>query len=108
MVGSSTPLTTGFESLAVAALLFGVGYLVADLVTSRTRIDSISKIALAFPGLVAFALVLMFVHIATRGFLLSSRVAVWAVVGVAAIALLAWRFVRRHRDSSGPDPAGIA
>ena len=101
MIGSITPLVAGFASLPVAALLLVLGYLVVDAVTGRTRPDAVTKWGLAFPGLVAYGLVLMLIHIATGGILLSSRVAVWVVVGASLLALLAWRSLRARRNE-GP------
>ncbi|HEX8099900.1 MAG TPA: hypothetical protein VF660_06830, partial [Actinomycetota bacterium] len=85
------------EGLLEAAMLLGFGYLLADAVIGRRELGAAVKWALAFPSLVAFALLLMLAHIATGGLVFSQPWVVRALTGAAAVLLLARAvFVRRE------------
>ncbi|MDP8957437.1 MAG: hypothetical protein M3N24_10860 [Actinomycetota bacterium] len=89
-------LVVAAKAAIVAAGLMGFGYLIVDALVSRRRMDGISKWALAFPAVVAFSFVLMVVHIASRGRILSNPWLVRAVTTLVAAALLGRRLARRE------------
>jgi hypothetical protein len=95
----SSAMVAGIQSLVLAAGSLGLGYLVADAFTARLRLPDEMRWALALPGLMAFALVMMGVHIATGGRLFSSPALVRTVTLVTAIGLLALRLARRGRTT---------
>ena len=84
------------KAAIVATALMGFGYLIVDALTGRRRLDGLSKWALAFPAVVAFSFVLMVLHIASRGRILSNPWLVRTVTSLVAAALLGWRFARRE------------
>jgi hypothetical protein len=108
VVGSLSPLISGLDSVAVAILLCVLGYLVADAVTASRGADAVTRCGLAFPGLLAYSLLLMLVHIATGGRLLHSPVAVRAVVAASVVVLVVQRMLRsRNRDRPRVRPATV-
>jgi hypothetical protein len=97
-----TPFVAGLEAVVVAAFLLVLGYLVADGVVGGRDVDRVVRWALAFPGLLAFALVLMLAHIATGGAVLSNA---WLTRGLTlgvGLALAALRLLRRRRSPAVP------
>ncbi len=88
------------KAAIVATALMGFGYLIVDALTGRRRLDGLSKWALAFPAVAAFSFVLMVLHIASRGRILSNLWLVRTVTSVLAAALLVWRFTRRERRTT--------
>ncbi len=86
-----SPPEAGLVSLAIAGGLFVLGYLLASLVLHGARFDGIDRAALALPGFVVWALVVMLAHIASGGAVLSHR---WVTVGAViapGLGLAAWR-----------------
>lgn len=94
----SSAAVAGLYALVLGGLLFAFGYLLSGLVADRLRLDPLTRAALAFPCLVAFALVLMVVHVATRGWLLNNPVAARAATLLGlGLAVLVRRRSRRDR-----------
>lgn len=85
----------GLESLVLAALFLGFGYLIADAVLGTRGVDRTVVWALAFPALLAYTLVLMVLHMATGGFVLSQPWLVRGVTVAAGAVLVLLRFRRR-------------
>jgi hypothetical protein len=91
-------------ALGVASFLLLFGYTIARSVCGP-HLDGIDVAALAFPGIVAFSLLLMSIHIATGGTVFSN---VWIVrsatlvsfVAAVGIAIRRWRRVRSVDRSS--------
>jgi hypothetical protein len=97
----TSELLAGAQALIVAACLIGFGYLISDALAGRRKLDEVERWGLALAGLCFFALVLMVVHMATSGWLFAHPGVVRAVTGVAALALLVRRLMRRgERDGS--------
>jgi hypothetical protein len=94
----SSPFVAGLESLAVGGLFLLFGYLLANSLFSWARLDRVTLWALAFPSLMAFTLVVMLIHLATGGAVLSRG---WVTRGitlaVAAVTFVLW-LRRRSRD----------
>jgi hypothetical protein len=89
----SSALVAGLQSIVLAAGLLGVGFLVADVATSRLRPPIELRWALALPGLLLFALVLMGAHVISGGRVFSSPAIVRTVTAVCAVGLLVARWV---------------
>ena len=89
------------EALLETAILLAFGYLLADSLGARRRWNTGIALALAFPTLVAFSLILMLGHIATGGAVFSRP---WVVRGItAAVAVIV---VVRKIASRGSSRAG--
>ena len=107
----ASPAVAGIEGVAVAAVLWLFGLLLAGTLGRRLSLDPLTRCALAFPSLIAFSLVLMLGHVLTRGWLFSHPWAVRAIVAVTALVLLAVRTRERRargvgsRSGDEPDPA---
>jgi hypothetical protein len=93
-----SPFAAGVESLAVAALSLSFGYLVADALLGRREVDGVIRWALAFPGLVLYALALMLLHIATGGEVFSNA---WLTRGITIIIAAALAVLRLRRRGAG-------
>lgn len=78
------PAIAGIESLLVAAVLFGFGFLLVSALDPRHRLDFVERCATAFPAVVGFSLVLMLLHLVTGGWALSSR---WFVIPLSAAVI---------------------
>src|SRR5688500_5117699 len=104
----STELVAGLQALVVAALLLGLGYLVAGLIAGAREIDETTRWGLSLFGLCAFAFVSMVVHLITRGWFFSHPGVVGIVLIVSFAALLVRRMTRRsERDRSHLWIAGL-
>jgi hypothetical protein len=98
-----------FLSLLVGAALLGLGYLLVDAVISTARLDVIARWALSLTGAVAYALVLMVLHMASGGRVFSHPTAVrWATFLLAA-ALMAGKILRERKLAAelAPRPVEI-
>jgi hypothetical protein len=96
-MGSAPPSApvAGFEALAIAFLLFGLGYLLARPIARWIGSGTVVALALAVPALCAFVFGLMLIHIATRGAILSTP---WLPpVAVLATLLVLGRRAIAHR-----------
>ncbi len=103
----SSPAIAGLQAMGVSALLLTLGYLVADFVTSRLKLGRTTRLALAFPGLTLYALLLMLAHIATGGLILSNPGLTRAVTAIAAVGLSVAAFLRRRRHTNGAGPPEV-
>ena len=93
-------------SLLVGAALLGLGYLLVDAVISTARVDVIARWALSLTGAVAYALVLMVLHMASGGRVFSHPAAVrWGTLLLAA-ALMARKILRARKGSAERSPHG--
>jgi hypothetical protein len=90
------------QALLVAAGLMAFGYLIADAVAGKRDLDGLIRWALAFPAVVAYAFLLMVLHMASRGRVFSNP---WLVRGLTiSIAIgLVVRRVRTGRRAMGRD-----
>jgi hypothetical protein len=86
----------GVASIVIAALLVGLGYLLADAVMGRRTGDPILRLGLAVPALTAYVLVLMVLHMWTGGRVLRAG---WPTVALtlAVAAVLVFFKIRRWR-----------
>ncbi|MDQ3766682.1 MAG: hypothetical protein M3346_04980 [Actinomycetota bacterium] len=103
----SSPAIAGLQAMGVAALLLALGYLVADLVTSRLKLGRTTRLGLAFPGLTLYALVLMLSHIATGGRILSNPGLTRAITAIAAVGLSVAAFLRRRGRTYEASPPEV-
>lgn len=94
------------ESVVIGAALLALGFLVADATVGGRGLDAVTRWALAFPGVVAYSLLLMLAHIASRGHVFSSP---WVVRGVtlATGALLAGLKIARRPPRTRSSSAAI-
>ena len=90
------------EALIETVALLGFGYLVADVVGARQRWDPVTKFALAFPSLVAYAFVLMIAHMASGGLVFSRPWIVRGITAMLATALAIRKLARRRQGSRSP------
>ena len=95
---------TGIWAVIVAVVTLSLGYIAVDLLDRRRELDPIYKAALSLPVVVAFALLVMLLHIATGGRVLSQPALVRGLVAAAAAILVVLKIVRRKRGV----PAGRA
>lgn len=91
-------LAAGLWASVVALGFLWLGFGLAGLVPSLRR-DPVARWALAFPAVVALALVLMLAHVATRGAVFASPTAVRLVVVLLGAALAVRGAVRWRRGS---------
>ena len=102
MLGPPTSeLVAGIQALVVAAVLLGLGYLVADLVVGDRDLDEVDRWGLALVGMCAFAFVGMLIHMATRGWFYSHP-AIVRIVLLAALIGLGFLRSRRNQRTRGP------
>lgn len=104
MVGWFPKLAAQWVAVAVGLLL--LGFLLADALVGRRPLDTLTRWALAFPALVAYAFALMVAHMASGGRVFSNP---WVVRGISAgvAAVLAiWKF--RDRSRRAPTPPTVA
>jgi hypothetical protein len=94
-------------ALGAACGLLLFGYLVVTAATRPLGLDGVVRWALAFPALVAFSLVLMLVHIASRGRVFSHPLVVRAAAGVAAATALALAPRRSRGTLDRPSAAAV-
>jgi hypothetical protein len=93
-----------FLSLLVGAALLGLGYLLVGAVISTARLDVIARWALSLTGAVAYALVLMVLHMASGGRVFSQPAAVrWGTLLLAA-ALMARKILRARKRGAELSP----
>lgn len=90
----SSAFAAGVDSFVLAAVLLAFGYLLADAALSGRDVDRVTRWGLALPCLIAYALVLMLLHIITRGGVLSNA---WLVRGLT-LSLLFLLAVRKLKD----------
>jgi hypothetical protein len=95
----TSPLLAGFEAVTLAVLFLIVGYLVVHAVTKNWPVDELTRIGLSFLGLSILVLVLMLVHIASRGWLFSSAWTTRLSTLVVAVLLGYARFRASRRDN---------
>ena len=108
MPAPTTAFAAGVQSIAVAALLFLFGFLVAGALTKRLDLSITARLALAVPGLLASVCIVMVVHIVTGGGILSRPGLVRGATAVGAITLLAVGSRKRLRHlGSWRDPDAI-
>jgi hypothetical protein len=88
------------EAVLETAGLLAFGYLIADILGSRRRWTGATTLALAFPSVVAYALVLMVGHMATGGLVLSRPWVVRAITAAAAIGLAIRKVVNRRSPAT--------
>ena len=98
-VTSSTPADMPLQAILVALAFILLGYLIVDAFFNRT-LSAATKWGLAVPGFVLYVFVLMLVHMAKRGALLSEGDLVRALTALTALALCI------SRRGSWPSPAG--
>ncbi|MDQ3660422.1 MAG: hypothetical protein M3454_05050 [Actinomycetota bacterium] len=93
----TTAYIAGIESFLLAAVLLTLGFLLVDAVSKGYDVDCITRWGLALPGFLAYALVLMVAHIASRGAVLSN---LWLVrcLTLSVLTLLVIRKVRARRS----------
>lgn len=93
-----TALATGLESILVAAVLLAVGYLVVDaLLGDRAGVPI--RLGLAFPGLMAYVLILALIHIGSGGLVFGSPSAIRAGTAALGSALIVRKiFIARRRS----------
>jgi hypothetical protein len=84
---TSTAPAVALQAVVVAAGFLYLGYLVADALLGR-RVDAMTKLGLALPGVVALALLAQGVHVISGGRLFESAVATRVFVIVIFVALL--------------------
>jgi hypothetical protein len=90
-----SPLVAGLESLVVAAVFLGFGYLLVDTLAAG-RMDAVLRWALAPAAVAAYTVVLMVLHMATGGSILRAGwVPEVVTLGVAA-ALIVLKVRRAH------------
>jgi hypothetical protein len=94
----TTASASGLQALLVAASFLFVGYLVAAALTGR-KVDGITKLGLALPGVVLLALTAQGIHIVSGGRLFASSLATRAFVICVVIALLVVWIARRPAGS---------
>jgi hypothetical protein len=95
------------QTAAVAGGLMTFGYLLADAAIGKRPVSGVIRWALALPALVAWAFVMMLLHLATGGRVFSEP---WVVRGLAAIAtgVLVIMRVRRRGNSVWARRAAVA
>lgn len=103
----SSPAIAGLQAMGVAALLLTLGYLMADLVTSRLKLGRTTLLGLAFPGLTLYALLLMLAHSATGGRVLSNPGLTRAITGVVVVGLASAASLRRRRRTREARPPEV-
>lgn len=91
----STDLIAGLEALIVGVLLLWLGYLIADLIATKTDLDETTRWGLALFGLCAFAFVMMLVHLISQGWLYSHA----GVVRSITLGVIVLLTIRRMRAS---------
>jgi hypothetical protein len=92
----SSAMVAGVQGVVLAAGLYGLGYLVADALTARMGLSNEMRWALALPGLMLFALLLMGVHVVAGGRLFSSPALVRIVTLISITGLLVLRVITRR------------
>lgn len=95
------------QALVVAAVLFAFGLLLARALIGGAAGDRATLAALAFPALVAFALLLALAHMATGGAVFSEPWIVRAATGLTAVGAALVVAMRRGRERA-LTPAGRA
>jgi len=103
----SSPAIAGLQAMGVAALLLGLGYLVADCFTGRLKLSRTTRLGLAFPGLTVYVLLLMIAHMATGGRVLSNPALTRAVTAIVAVGLAFAAFRRRRARTCVAGPAEV-
>jgi hypothetical protein len=103
LVPSTAPLA-GVQSVVVAAAAMGFGYLLADAVIGRRDLDVMARWALAFPALAGYSVVLVLLHIATGGRILSTPPVIWVITIVVAAGLVALKVRGRTKRSPSLSP----
>jgi hypothetical protein len=105
----SGALDAGLAAAVLALGLLWLGFGLTGLVPAW-RNDLVARWALAFPAVVALALAMMFVHLATGGAFFQSGAAVRATVALVAVFLLVrWAVgrLRRRQAASGWRDLGL-
>jgi hypothetical protein len=100
--------TVAAQSCAVAIGLLAFGYLLVDVAAGSRQLDTITRWALAFPAVVAYAFVLMVLHMASGGRMFSTP---WLVRGVSlgvAVLLAVRKLMIRTQRAATPRTVGLA
>jgi hypothetical protein len=111
LAAPSSPAVAGLQAAVVAGLTLGFGYLIADALLGRRDADRVMRWGLALPGFAAFTVLLMLLHMATGGGLLSRPWLTRGLTVAISIGLLGWKLAisRRHKgDPLGPSDALLA
>jgi len=96
------------ESAGIGAALLVLGFLLVDVILGGRGLNSVTRWALAFPGLVAYAFVLMLAHMASGGRIFSNPWLVRGVTLASAVVLAALKFARHLPRPESPRPAILA
>jgi hypothetical protein len=100
-----SPQVAAAAGLVVALAFLALGYLLVDAAVGSRRLPQLTRVGLAFPAVLAVVLVLLLVHVATGGRVLSDPWIPRVVVVALAAAALALR-LGRHRTAA--EPVGAA
>lgn len=104
MLGApSSAIVAGAHAVVVAGLLIAFGYLLVDALTGA-RLHPVNKLALAFPALAGWALVLMGAHMISGGRVFSQPLAVRLSTLLAFVAVGGFKLYRRARSSEERQP----
>lgn len=93
----SSPLQAGFEGVALACFLLLLGWLVAEAVTYRLDLETLTRAGLSLFGLGLLTLAVMVAQIATRGAVLENAWVARGIVIGAFVVLGAGRLLWRRR-----------
>jgi hypothetical protein len=99
----TSAVVAGVASIVLAALLVGLGYLLADAVIGRRTGDPILRLGLAVPALTGYVLVLMVLHMWTGGRVLRAG---WPTIALTLVvaAVLLFLKIRRWRAARTAPP----
>jgi hypothetical protein len=97
-----SPLIAGIHAVVAGGLLLLFGHLLVDALTLG-RLHFVSKLALAFPAVVGWALVLMIAHMLSGGRVFSEPVAVRLVTLFAFAMLAGLRIYRSFKTKTDPE-----
>ena len=100
LVTPSTPADVPLQAILVALAFILLGYLIVDAFFNRT-LSAATKWGLAVPGFIFYVFVLMLVHMATRGGLLSEGDLVRGLTALTALALAVLKVVRLRKEGLG-------
>jgi hypothetical protein len=100
-----SPTAAAAAGLVVALGFLALGYLLVDAVVGSRRLPQLTRVGLAFPAVLAVVLVLLLVHVATGGRVLSDPWIPRVVAGALAAGAIALRVGRRR---TAAEPVGAA
>lgn len=93
--------------MTIGALLLWFGYGIAGVLLPRSMRKRSLQWGLAFPSVVAFACILMIVHMLTGGALFASRIMTQAATGGSAALTLGVLLVRRSGGRTQADVTAL-